>query len=191
MSIFNRKKNIDDEKERKNAPVKSASDSKESMKSLYVKQKNEASIEEKTKVAIAPVVKDTKKDQKISMKELYGEGEIAPSVKLGDKKGKKPTASKMNFLTSYKVIIKPLITEKATKLNTENKYVFEVARDANKISVAKAIESVYGIKPASVNIISLKGKVVRRGRITGRRKNWKKAIVALPAGKSIQVYEGV
>ena len=92
---------------------------------------------------------------------------------------------------AYSVLIKPLVTEKAGFLGHENKYVFEVAVDTNKIEVAKAIEEVYAIKPVSVNIMNRDGKSVRRGRTMGRRKDWKKAIVELPKGKTINIYEGV
>ncbi len=92
---------------------------------------------------------------------------------------------------AYRVLIRPLITEKAANLGSENKYVFEVAEDANKIEIAKAVDEVYGVKPISINIIRVKGKSVRHGRKTGKRKDWKKAIVMLPEGKSINIYEGV
>lgn len=92
---------------------------------------------------------------------------------------------------AYKVLVKPLVTEKAGILGEENKYVFEVSVDANKIEIAKAIEEVYGIRPIAVNIMNRKGKVVRRGRTFGKRKDWKKAIVELPKGKTIKIYEGV
>ena len=92
---------------------------------------------------------------------------------------------------AYSILIKPLVTEKAGFLGHENKYVFEVSVDANKIEIAKAIEEVYAIKPVSVNIMNRDGKTVRRGRTMGRRKDWKKAIVELPKGKTINIYEGV
>jgi large subunit ribosomal protein L23 len=92
---------------------------------------------------------------------------------------------------SYNILLKPVITEKAAHLAEAGKYVFMVANDANKISVANAVKEIYGIQPEVVNIINVKGKQVTRGRITGTRKDWKKAVVTLPAGKSIQIYEGV
>ena len=73
----------------------------------------------------------------------------------------------------------------------ENKYFFEVKKDANKIEIAKAINDVYGVKPVSVNIMRVGGKKVRRGRTFGKRKDWKKDIVTLKKGESIKVYEGV
>ncbi|MCG2691137.1 50S ribosomal protein L23 [Candidatus Parcubacteria bacterium] len=76
-------------------------------------------------------------------------------------------------------------------MNAENKYIFEVAKKANKIEIAKAVIEVYGIKPVSVNIIKMQGKKTRYGKIAGKRKDWKKAVVTLPEGESIKVYEGV
>lgn len=127
------------------------------------------------------------------MKELYGGGQVKTSAKKDDKKSGKIAKGKPEriFRDAYKVIVRPLITEKAANLGSENKYVFAVNINANKIEIAKAVNEVYGIKPVRVNIISVKGKKVRYGRIIGQRKNWKKAVVTLPKGKTIKVYEGV
>ena len=121
------------------------------------------------------------------MKDLY-DGVESKTVKSTDEKTKKPVRTYGN---AHKILVKPLITEKAANLGVLNKYVFAVGIDANKIEIAKAIEEVYGIKPVSVNIINIEGKNVRYGRKTGRRKDWKKAIVMLPKGKTINIYEGV
>lgn len=103
----------------------------------------------------------------------------------------KTETKKAVFTQAYRVIVRPLITEKAAKMNASGKYVFAVALDANKISVAKAIATLYGVKPLRVNMVRQEGKVVQRGRTTGKRKDWKKAIVSLPKGSTITVYEGV
>jgi len=119
-----------------------------------------------------------------SMKELYEEKAVSKSsAKVKTKIG--PNSQ------SYRVLVKPLITEKAADLNGLHKYAFAVAIDANKISVMKAIEELYGIKPIKVNVINFSGKLKTRGRIKGKRKDWKKAIVTLPAGATLDVYEGV
>ncbi|MDO8669150.1 MAG: 50S ribosomal protein L23 [Candidatus Buchananbacteria bacterium] len=89
------------------------------------------------------------------------------------------------------ILIRPLITEKATNLGQSNKYVFEVSNQANKIQVAQAIEAKYGVKPVKVNVLNNLGKIVRHGRNTGKTKDWKKAIVTLPEGKNIKIHEGV
>ena len=89
------------------------------------------------------------------------------------------------------VLVKPVVTEKAAAANHLNQYVFMVASKANKIDVAKAVTIFYGIEPVAVNIINVAGKKVTRGKIKGQRSDWKKAIVTLPQGKTIQIYEGV
>ncbi len=89
------------------------------------------------------------------------------------------------------VIVKPLITEKASYLSPYGQYVFEVAPRANKIEIAKAVEAAYGVKPISVNVIHVRGKNVRYGKTSGTTKNRKKAIVTLKPGDKIEVYEGV
>lgn len=102
---------------------------------------------------------------------------------------KKSGAAKTS--NAYRVLLRPIISEKASKQQAHNQYFFEVALGSNKIEVAKAIKDVYGIAPISVNVVRVEGKAVNTGRIAGRRKDWKKAIVTLPAGKTISLYEGV
>ena len=80
------------------------------------------------------------------------------------------------------IIIRPLITEKSTTLMAEGKYVFEVAKAANKIEIAKAISQIFNVKVASVNTVNVEGKVKRMGRSIGKRSDYKKAIVKLAAG---------
>ncbi|OGL93713.1 50S ribosomal protein L23 [Candidatus Uhrbacteria bacterium RIFOXYA2_FULL_40_9] len=94
-------------------------------------------------------------------------------------------------MISDAVIIRPLVTEKASFLASQSQYLFEVKLEANRIQVYKSIIALYGVKPVSVNIVNMKGKRVRFGRTNGRRKDWKKAIVTIPKGKTIDVYEGV
>ena len=119
----------------------------------------------------------------VSMKELYAKEELKKEVK-----GQKGSHQ---YQFAYKIIVKPLITEKASDLNSLSKYVFVVNIKANKIEVAKAVETIYGIKPIAVNIIKMKGKTLSRGKIKGQRKDFKKAIVTLKKGDKIEIYEGV
>ncbi|MDD2806926.1 MAG: 50S ribosomal protein L23 [Patescibacteria group bacterium] len=90
-----------------------------------------------------------------------------------------------------KVLIKPLITEKATHLAVINKYVFAINPKMNKVEVKKAIRAVYKVDPIKINISNFSGKAVRYGKTSGKTKSWKKAIVTLKAGDKIEVYEGV
>ncbi|MGI6347859.1 MAG: 50S ribosomal protein L23 [Patescibacteria group bacterium] len=122
-----------------------------------------------------------KKSSSDSMKDLYEEK--ADVVK-------KSTNIRVSSRAD-RVLLRPLVTEKATNLGELNQYVFVVADKANKIEVAKAIYDVYKVKPLSVNIVKVKGKKVSRGRISGRRKDFKKAVVTLKKGETISVYEGV
>ena len=87
------------------------------------------------------------------------------------------------------IIIRPLITENSTTRMAEGKYVFEVAKAANKIEIAKAISQIFKVKVASVNTINVEGKVKRMGRSVGKRSDYKKAIVKLAAGETIEFFE--
>lgn len=104
-------------------------------------------------------------------------------------KGSKKNASLVG--SSDGIVMRPLVTEKSAILASQNMYVFAVNKVANRMEVASAIHRMYGIKPVSVNVLNVRGKYVTRGKIFGRRSNWKKAIVTLPKGKSINLYEGV
>lgn len=90
-----------------------------------------------------------------------------------------------------KVIIRPLVTEKISNLQeTENKVAFVVDRDANKIEIRKTVEERFNVKVKKVATVNLKGKVKRLGRFEGRRSGWKKAIITLREGFTIDFFEG-
>jgi large subunit ribosomal protein L23 len=91
------------------------------------------------------------------------------------------------------LIRRPLITEKSTRLKeSANTICFEVAREANKIEIAKAVTALFGVKVADVRVANRRGKWKRMGRFLGRRKDWKKAYVRLAEGeKPIEFFEGV
>ncbi len=92
----------------------------------------------------------------------------------------------------HEIIKRPLITEKAS-LQKElfDKYAFEVALEANKNEIRRAIESVFKVHVTDVKTIRFRGKFRRVGRNMGQRSNWKKAIVTLKKGEKIEVIEGV
>lgn len=95
-------------------------------------------------------------------------------------------------MRDQEVIRRPLITEKATVASDQNIFAFEVARDANKIQVKKAVETQLKRKVAEVRIVHMHGKMRRQGRYFGRRPDWKKAYVRLAEGeKPIEFFEGV
>lgn len=91
----------------------------------------------------------------------------------------------------YQVIVRPLITEKATILASENKYAFEVDRRANKPQIRQAVELAFNVKVTDVNTMNMHGKTRRVGRKTAKRPDWKKAIVTVIEGDKIQFFEGI
>ena len=95
--------------------------------------------------------------------------------------------------TAYDVIIRPIITEQSMEDLDIKKYVFEVAKDAGKIEIKKAIEEIFGVKVAKVNTINYDGKTKRMGAgRPGTRKSWKKAYVQLAKdSKTIEFFEGM
>lgn len=114
------------------------------------------------------------------------------SVTLADeqKKVAKKTASE-NTREAYRVLLHPLVTEKGSYAAANGKYFFEVKGTANKYEIKKAVKALYGVMPIKVNIVNLPGKDVRYGKTRGRTSAQKKAIVTLPKGQTIEVYEGV
>ncbi len=92
---------------------------------------------------------------------------------------------------SYEVLRRPIVTEKSTALAASGKYVFEVAFGANKPQIREAVEKAFDVHVRAVNVMRVRGKTKRRGRVTGRARDWKKAIVTLQPGDQIQLFEGV
>lgn len=103
----------------------------------------------------------------------------------------KPAEVKEVKKTTNNILVRALVTEKSAIKQSENKYSFIVVKNANKAVIKKAIEEVYKIKPLSVNVINVQGKAMRFGKHSGKRSDFKKAIVTLPKGKTIVIHEGV
>ena len=91
----------------------------------------------------------------------------------------------------YEVLRRPVITEKNTTLQALGKYAFEVAGEANKQQVRGAVEKAFKVKVTAVNVSIVRGKTRRVGRRQVLTRSWKKAIVTLQPGDSIQFFEGV
>jgi len=178
MALFKRRKKEEeqDSQSQEQQSQKTQTDKqkggKTSMKDLY-KQDTGGKKKESSQTSSSAQSKEKQKEEEKKQKASAGE-------KAVKKHG-----------IAYRILVKPIITEKSGDLGVHNKYVFEVAINANKIDVAKSIEEVYGVMPRKVNIIKKQGKRVRFGRLHGKRKDTKKAIVTLPQGKTINVYEGV
>lgn len=91
----------------------------------------------------------------------------------------------------YEVLRRPLITEKSTTLQIQGKYVFEIAKEANKPQVKQAVEKAFKVKVNNVNVIIVPGKTRRVGRRLIQTRSWKKAVVTLRPGDKIEFFEGV
>jgi large subunit ribosomal protein L23 len=88
------------------------------------------------------------------------------------------------------VLLAPVVSEKSYSLIEDRKYSFRVHQDAHKTQVRQAVEELFGVNVESVNIAHVKSKPKRRGVNRGKRPGWKKAIVQLREGESIEIFEG-
>ena len=95
--------------------------------------------------------------------------------------------------TAYDIIIRPIITEQSMEQTEMKRYTFEVAKTANKIEIAKAIEEIFGVTVIKVTTINVNGKAKRTGAYPmGKTASWKKAVVKLSAdSKDIELFEGM
>jgi len=97
----------------------------------------------------------------------------------------------MTNIANYDVIVSPVITEKSTMASENNQVVFKVAKNATKPEIKKAVEGLFSVKVKSVNTLVRKGKVKRFRGIVGKQKDYKKAIVTLVDGETIDVTTGL
>ena len=135
----------------------------------------------------------SKKEQELKG-EILEETKVVKSDAVRTEKAveKKPVKKARVISTDLSgTIVRPLVTEKDAIIAHVGQYSFLVAPNANRVAVRAAIKAMYGVIPTSVNIQRVRGKFVRFGRTVGQRSDWKKAIVTLPKGKTIDVYEGV
>ncbi len=91
----------------------------------------------------------------------------------------------------YEVLRRPLITEKSTLLQGQNKYVFAVALDANKAQIKEAVQTAFNVTVKAVNVCIMHGKTRRIGKHLGHKSDWKKAVVTILPGEKIEFFEGV
>jgi large subunit ribosomal protein L23 len=88
------------------------------------------------------------------------------------------------------VLLRPVISEKSYEQIAQNRYTFKVHPDAHKTQIRQAVEELFDVKVVAVNIVKVQPKPKRRGLTRGTRPGWKKAIVELKAGDSIEIFEG-
>jgi large subunit ribosomal protein L23 len=95
-------------------------------------------------------------------------------------------------MNAYDILKRPVTTEKSDRQQDNNNQVtFEVDCRANRIEIARAVESIFNVRIEDVKTMRVKGKIKRRGRTLGRRRDWKKAIVTLAPGQRIAFFDGV
>ena len=94
--------------------------------------------------------------------------------------------------TAHDIVLRPIITENSMDGIADRKYTFEVAKDANKIEIAQAVETLFGVKVAKVNTVNVKGKLRRYGNYSGYTSSSKKAIVTITDdSKTIEFFDGM
>ena len=95
-------------------------------------------------------------------------------------------------MAAQDIIVRPIITEKSMAGIGMKKYTFEVAKDATKIDIARAVEELFGVKVSKVNTLNVRGHFRRQGRSEGYTSAWKKAVVTLTEdSKTIEFFEGM
>ena len=91
-------------------------------------------------------------------------------------------------MTAHEIIIRPIVSERSYSEMEENKYTFEVHKDANKYQIKDAVEELFNVKVTSVNTINVKPKTKRVRHVAGQTRSWKKAIVTVAEGQSIEIF---
>ncbi len=126
--------------------------------------------------------KDAKKSTAPKASKPKAEAAEAP------KKEAAMAASPRETGAAYRVLVRPIVTEKTTRLGRVNQYAFEVAMTANKLEIRKAVKAVYGVTPTDVRVMRIFGKPVRSRSGMSRRSTWRKAIVTLKQGDRIDQF---
>jgi len=142
--------------------------------------------------------KQTEKEQleASSKQDVVGGGKEKKVVAKAEKEKpakntKAKTAKKGSKMQGKRILLRPVVSEKAAIAAGSSTYTFVVANDATKIDVRNAVRALYGVEPVKVGIMNMQAKNVRFGRMKGRRTDWKKAMVTLPKGKTISVHDAV
>ncbi|MDO4596902.1 MAG: 50S ribosomal protein L23, partial [Coriobacteriaceae bacterium] len=91
-------------------------------------------------------------------------------------------------MTAHEIIIRPIVSERSYAAMEENKYTFEVAKDANKYQIKDAVQELFGVHVVRVNTLNVKPKTKRVRYVAGKTRSWKKAVVTVAEGESIEVF---
>ncbi len=155
-----------------------------------LEKKSEPKTEAKV-AEVGEVKKTTAKKAAVSTKKAPAKKAVATVVEQDNHEGHEHEAPKKLKKIINNILVRALVTEKSAIKQSENKYSFIVVNNANKAVIRKAVHEVYGVKPVRVNVINVQGKSMRFGKHSGKRSDFKKAIVTLPKGKTIVIHEGV
>ncbi len=131
-----------------------------------------------------------KQDKKTLDTVVKTEGSVKTTKSVGKTKETKKVVSSVRG-SAYRVILKPLVSEKASAAEINGRYTFLVNAKNNKTEIKQAIKQIYGIVPIDVNVMNFEGKRTRSGTLLGKRTDYKKAIVTLAKGHTINIHEGV
>ena len=132
--------------------------------------------------------KDEAKDNKKSNAPKAEKPKAEAKAEEPKKEAVKTEAAPRETGHAYRVLVRPIVTEKTTKLGQDNQYAFEVAMTANKLEIRKAVKAVYGVTPTDVRVMRVFGKPVRSRSGMSRRSAWRKAIVTLKKGDRIDQF---
>ena len=91
-------------------------------------------------------------------------------------------------MTAHELIIRPVVSERSFSEMEQNKYTFEVHKDANKFQIKDAVEEIFGVKVTRVNTLIVKPKTKRVRYVAGKTRSWKKAVVTVAEGQSIEIF---
>lgn len=142
-----------------------------------IKKRSTTKISEETEVN-APIATEEKSKKRVAKKVVAKESSAI--------KGKVSVHG-----IAHEILLSPVVSEKSTMKELSHAYTFFVPKNANKIEIKKAIFEVYGVRPTKVRTVIVEGKAKRSGRVSGRRSDFKKAIVTTPKDQKLSIHEGV
>lgn len=133
------------------------------------------------------VTQETKEPEKKKVEEKPEKKQTEEKVKktVATEKKAVPAQGPKNTKDAYRVLVSPILTEKSTRGNKVHQYTFRVAVNANKIQVKEAVAVVYGVHPVAVNMVKYGRRKIRFGVTEGMTKQWKKAVVTLRPGETL------
>jgi len=163
------------------------------MAGLFEKIKKRAGIKGKSEAELA---EEEMKEAKPAKKRATKKAEEAKPVEVVNKEGEQTKVvaekkKKQIFTNAHRILLRSVVSEKASIAESINTYTFMVSNTATKVEIARAVNQVYGVKPTNVHIINKLGKSLRTRNGITKRSDWKKALVTLPAGQTIGIHEGV